>query len=233
MSPHLQFLINCFICLVFSNFAHSQIVAGNTTTGKESIEPNKIFGDVNIVSDYVEKGMTYSEHKFAVQAALGYQWVYFKMGLWASNVAFEPVDDSFNIRLFFQYRFIWAQNSGLTMRYEFSRYYPSGSFNGNNIFMDFDYFTSYHVYVETQENYEVTNGPKNYFGFYKDWVLRQYLFWYAGGGYTQVKSSGYSNFFDARAGLVYKYKDLDSSLNIASNSTRGDFLVWLGFRGAF
>jgi hypothetical protein len=98
---------------------------------------------------------------------------------------------------------------------------------------------SYHVLVETQDNFDMTAGTATYIGTYKEFYLQNNLAWDAAGGYVVMKASGYSGFLYAKAGIAYKYKDIVYSFNSCFNSGssqfsgRADLAFWLGVRALF
>lgn len=248
MSSRNKFLLAASAVLIILNFtcrrARAQTPpatpagapAGNAAGN--DIAPQKVIGEVSILSDYLDKGITQTDHKFAVQGLLGYQWINFKTGIWGTNVALASASENTNVRIFLSYKFVWTQNSDLTMRYDYSKYFSSGVHDGNIYTFDFN-FMSYHVLVESSDNYEDTGSTGTYFGFYKDWPLPNSLSWDLAGGFSTLKAAGYNGFLYAKAGIAYKYKEIAYSLNASFNSApsqfsgRADLAIWLGIQAKF
>lgn len=202
------------------------------------LEPQKIFGEVNLLSNYVEKGLTQSDEKFSVQATLGYRWVYFKAGMQGSSVTFPGNQENVNLKAFASYQFIWTQNADMTFRYDYSKYFASAQRDGNIFGFDINLFT-YHMLIEKMDNWQGTKTNANYFGFRKDRPIPWNLIWDFSVGYTMLSVDGYNNYFDVKTGISYKYKEIGYSLNATYTSAAsqlngaGDLFGYVGLHARF
>lgn len=191
----------------------------------------KLYGHTFVVNNYVEKGLTQTDSGPAIQAEVGYKWTQARIGLWGSNVKFTDATDTIVLRPFVLYRFLFTDNSNLTLRFDMSKYFNDGRRNGNILSADLDMF-SYHVLIEKVENWEGTDSENQRVGVKKEFNFYDKLNLNIGAGYNRVDAEGLSHYFDGRAGINYPYEALKFEIagTVTSNKTEfgsraGPFLV--------
>ena len=236
MSPRIRFWIFGTILLIvlkllFSPSAHAQ------TKTDDQLPAGKIYGEVNLLTNYIENGYTQTEKSWAMQAGLGYKWSQFRMGLWGSTVKFPDSSDDLNLRLLMAYKFIFTTSADLVARYDFNRYYPAGNRNGGIIGLDLNLF-KYHVLYEKNSNWE-NLGEVTRWGFMHDWAIPWNLMLNLNAGYNMMDIPDYSSYFDVKTTVSARYADVNYFIGNSYNSNpgqangRGDLAFFLGLGAKF
>lgn len=215
ISPRFRFvLVGSFFLLTFGCVKKT---FAQTTGGP------RMYGDISIVSDYVEKGLTQSDHQPALHAGMGY-WFgpQGRIGFWASNVKYDSDDATVRMQGFAEYKFVFTPNSDLKIRNDFIRYFGSGQ--RDNILLSLDQnFFGYHVLFERDDNFEGTKTDRNWFGFQKDWPMWGVYQLNVIAGYSMVEVDGLNNFFDTRVGLSYNTSNINLGIFHTYNSQESQF----------
>lgn len=217
MSPRLRFILAGSVLLVVLKFC----VRVSAQTG-DQLPAGTLFGEVTLTSNAIERGITQSDKSFALQTGLGYKWTQFRAGLWGSNVKYPDSDDTLNLRVFMDYRFVFTSNADMTARYDFNRYFSAGDRNGAIVGVDLRFFQS-HVLYEQFDNWEGTGKTATRWGYMTDWKIPWDLVLGVNAGYNMLKASGLTNYFDVRTKLTYRWADLDLSLGHSYASNSGQF----------
>jgi uncharacterized protein (TIGR02001 family) len=198
----------------------------------------KIYGEANVVSNYVENGVSQSNKSWAIQSGFGYKMgTQARVGLWGSSVNYPGGSESVNLRPYFDVIIEFTPNSSAILKYELNRYFSSSNRDGAIFSLDLNIF-NYHVLAHTNDNWEGTGNSSSRFGFQKEFPLAWSLILSAAAGYNQISAEGYNNYFDTRLGLGYKMGDGIFELVNTYNSSasqfngRGDlaFFILLGVR---
>lgn len=191
----------------------------------------KAMVEAEIGTDRVERGITQTDSKPSVQAALGYRWPQFKAGVWGSNFKAAPSEDNVNVRIFGAYRFIFTSNADMTARLDVNRYAATGSGNGNIMSLDIQFY-GYHVDLEQVENWEGTGDISGRFGFRKEYAIAYNLIWGLKGGFNQPAAA--NEYFDFATSIGVKVEEMRFDLigSVTSGSIlngRGKPAVYLTF----
>ncbi len=217
--------------LVFSLFFGFSGFCFGQTAGSDGFPEGTLFGQTNILNNSVEKGITQTDSGPAIQAAIGYRWGLAKAGLWASNVKYRDATDTVVLRPFGAYQFFFTSNANLTARFDFGYYTNDGSRNGTILSADLELFT-YHVLYEKIENWEASGYDNQRVGFRKEFALFDKFGLDAAAGYNLVDAAEYSDYFDLRGAINYRYGAIKFELagTYASNesefgSRAGPFLI--------
>lgn len=190
---------------------------------KEASSSKKLYGEATIVNNYVDKGLTQSDKTWALQAGFGYQMgSQARIGLWGSSVKLPSNSENLNLRLYFDVKMDFTSNTALTIRYDFNRYFQSDVHNGNLLGLDFLAF-GYHIYMQQDSNWEGTSSAATWYGFAKEYSLPYSLIFTPKVGYNQLTSTDYSNYFDGRLTLGYKFADVLYSATVTYNSGASQF----------
>lgn len=218
--------------LLLFNLSLSAFAQTNSAAKDDEIPPGTLFGQTNVISNYVEKGLTQTDSGPAIQANVGYKWTLAKAGLWASNVKYSGVSDTVIMRLYGTYDFVFTSNTVLVARLDYAKYSKEGSRDGTIMGLDLNMF-GYHVIYEKVTNWEATGSDTARVGARKEFPFLELYNFDVGGGYNMVDAEQYSDYFDLRAGFSYRYGALKLELSgtFASNfqefqSRAGPFAIF-------
>lgn len=183
----------------------------------------RVYGNMMLETDYVEKGLTQSDHKPAFEAAVGYLFSsQGKVGFQAASVNFAGESVNLEMRLLGEYKFIFNSSFDLKVREDVYNYSPSSQRNNMVMTLDFGSY-GYHTLVASENNFEGTKTQRTWIGFHKDWFMAGGI---VGGtvGYSSLNSSsGYSSYFDTRASYTYNFTNAALSLYNTYNSKASQF----------
>lgn len=185
-------------------------------------ESSKLYAEVNVLTNYVSKGIAQTQKDPAFQAGFGYKLNSARFGLWGSNVKYEGTDEHLNMRAYIGYDFFFTSNVDMLFRYDFSRYYKSGTRNGTILSFDLNLF-SYHVLHEREDNFEGLKGERSWYAFRKEWQIPWSLFFEATIGYSTISTAGYNNYFDSDLQVKYKTSAITYALGSTFNSAASQF----------
>lgn len=198
INPRFAFIISALFVFAllhfFSSIAHAQTAAAQ--------EISKMYGEITLMSNYVEKGLTQSDKNPSLGAELGYGFGgQGRMGVVAYSVKYPLEDVSVSMRIYGEYKFIFTPTAALKVRNDLVRYFAGDS--RNNILIKLDQsFGEYHILYEYEDNFEGTNTNRNWFGFRKDWPFATIYQFNVTAGYSMVELP-LNNFFDTKIGVSY------------------------------
>lgn len=115
--------------IAFTTILFSTLV---TLAAKANSPSNTLSGDVRLLSQYVENGLSQSDKTPALQAEflfnLGPQ---FRLGLWGSNTNYQDSEDRFNLRIKADIKVDISSQAHLLLCFNQSQYYNGGDRNGS------------------------------------------------------------------------------------------------------
>lgn len=175
-----------------------------------SAQTSKMVGDISVMSNSVEHGISQSNKGPAVDTGFGYLFgSQGKIALSAGSVTYPG--ESANVRLGFygEYKFIFSNTADLKVRNDWIRYFSEGVRNKTIISLDQN-LSNWHILMLREDNFEGSTTPRNWFGLNKDWAMGRMILGTTL-GYSQV-ASPYENYFDTRVGLTYPMGNLALSV---------------------
>jgi uncharacterized protein (TIGR02001 family) len=181
----------------------------------------RLIGEVEITSNYMEKGLTQSEAGPSLHAGFGYQFTSGRIGLWGSSVKYLNEDAQTNLRPYISFGFQFTPNSRLDFKYAADKYFKAADRDSNVITLDFDMY-SYHAILEEDSNFEGTGTKSMWFGFAHEYKIGSYGIDLRA-GYSQLSVAGFNNYFDVKAELKYKWDELAFGLGATFNSEASQF----------
>lgn len=188
-------------------------IAMSAIAQQKPAESARMYGEVGLSSNYVEKGLTQSNKTISVAAATGYQFAgQSRIGLNANSVHYEGENANVELDPFVEFKFTFTPNADLRMRNDMVRYFAEGVRNKVMLLLDQNFFT-YHVLLFREDNFEGTKKPRNWFAFNKDWIYTPSIQFNTTAGYTMVEN--FDNYFDTRVGVTY----LTSNITISFVNT--------------
>ena len=190
---------------------------------------SKMYGEVSIQTNYVDRGITQSNKLMSVSGGGGYWFGGLgRIGFNAASVSYPNETANSEIRGFAEYRFIFSSNSDLRLRNDLIRYYSDNLRNNTLITLAQNFF-GYHILYLRDDNFEGTKTHRNWFGFQNDLPLSPRLDLTASIGYSVLEVPGYNNFFDTRIGINYTVSNITASLVNTLTSEASQFNGKAGF----
>lgn len=181
---------------------------------------SKMYGEVSLQSNYVDRGLSQSNKTISVGAEAGY-WFggQGRIGMHANSVSYVNETATVELAGFGEYKFIFTQNADLRIRNDLIRYFSQDTRNKILVLLDQNFF-DYHVLVSREDNFEGTKKPRNWFAFHKDWIYSPSIQFNTTVGYSMVED--FDNYFDTRVGLTYLTGNITASLvnTYVSNSSQ-------------
>jgi uncharacterized protein (TIGR02001 family) len=183
-----------FFCL--TSFAQEDV--------KGNIPDFRMAGDVALLSNYVEHGLTQTDRDPSLQAAFGFNFgPQFKLGVWGSNVNFDSTEH-FLLKINAELKVQISTTTDFKLGYYDNRYFKTDTRNGNTTYL---VITShgYRIRYETNSNWEGRDKHSTYYSFGKAFELNQNWKWDNEIGYTMIQDvPDKENYFDLRTAFLYK-----------------------------
>ena len=207
------------------------------THAQTATNPNtpslKLSGDSKIFSNFTHRGVSQTNNDPGMQTSLWFNFgPQFRMGLWGSNVTYPGQDTHLWVALNADIRIPFSDKVGLEFKYSDNKYYASNSRNGTTFGAYLDIY-GYKTTFEMDSNWNGTEAGANYFAFGKLYYLFGDWMWDNQIGYSMLKTSNYSNYFDIKSsfGNVKNNFEYFVTLTWTSNASqfsgRGDlFLIF-------
>ena len=185
----------CIFVLILSSFAFAQGQASNP--GGMS----KMYGEIALTNNYVDKGITQSDKAASVYAGAGYWFGNSgRIAFAANSVKYQSEEANVEARLLGEFKFNFSALTNLKIRNDFVRYFPADKRNRIEMSLDLD-VGGYHIIILRDDNFEGTKNPRTWYAFHKNWLMGTSTSVDTTGGYSIIP--GYSSFFDTRLGLNY------------------------------
>lgn len=173
-------------------------------------QTSKMVGEVALMSNDVERGITQTNKSPAVNAGFGYLFgAQGKIGVNAGSVSYPNESVNVKMMIYGEYKFIFSPTSDLKVKNDWVRYFSQGQRNKVIISLDQN-LSGYHIMALREDNFEGTKEGRNWFGLAKDWGMGSFIL-NTTLGYSQV-ASPFENFFDTRVALTYPKNNLSISL---------------------
>lgn len=219
MSARLKFMIPAIICLVVLQVmcGRRSLAQSNPPKDKAGAEEAKLYGNLAIMTNYIEKGLSQTDMGPAVQAGFGYQWTQGRVGLWGSSVRYPNENATMTVQPYVGHTFLFSEKSNLTLRYAYSKYFNSGRRDSTIFSVDW-LFMDYNILFERDENFEGVRNARLWFGAHKKYQLPYDLLMGVTAGYSKTRIAGAQDFLDIRGELIYLYKDMSYALGSTFNS---------------
>lgn len=182
---------------------------------------SKMYGEIMVMSNYVDRGITQSNKGPSIGAELGYLFgPQAKIGFEAASVNYPGESANVEMRLLGEYKFLFNANSDLRIRNDFFRYFSESQRNKVMVTLDQNFFT-YHILYAYEDNFEGTKSPRSWFAFHHEFAYSPTFVIPVTAGYSMV--SGYSNYFDTRAGFAYITPSLEAGVYHTYVSAASEF----------
>ena len=193
----------------------------NKTPENKSTSSPSFEGGAGFTSNFVEKGLSQSNQEPAILGKLGLNYPSGFLGIWGSNSKVENEDIHLNYRIMGNLRLDIISGVDVTASYKNSRFVSDGSRNGNIWGIDLNLY-SWHALFEHEDNFEALKKNRYWFAFGKEWPLWG-MFLSSTLGYSMIQAEGYTNFFDYRITLSYRWNKNAISISGVGNSASSQF----------
>ncbi|MGZ3770731.1 MAG: TorF family putative porin [Bdellovibrio sp.] len=216
-----------FIIIILTTAHLSLAAEGDASTS------SKLYGDVSLLSHYVQNGLSQTDKAPALQASFWYNFVpQFRLGLWGSNVYYQNSNDNFNLRINSDVRVDFTSNFHAFLSYTHSEYYNSGNHSGGIFGIRLN-FSNYRILYNSYSNWEATEKSAKRFAFgvvsnvFTNWK------WDNEAGYNTTEVTSIQPYFDFRSGLGFQWSSvfLEGAITGTSSSSqfngRGDYFFIL------
>jgi len=171
---------------------------------KKDIPSFKMSGDVSLLSNYVEHGLTQTNKDPSLQAAFGFNFgPQFKLGLWGSNVNFDSTEH-FLLKLNAELKILISTTTDFKVGYNNNRYFKTVTRDGGTTYV---LATShgYRIRYENDSNWEGSEYPAAHYSFGKAYDLSPTWKWDNEAGYNMIVDvDNIANYFDLRTSFLYK-----------------------------
>lgn len=213
-----SFIISLLLLVVLTILSHKLFAqAQNTQAGGAA----KFYGDVALLSDWRENGVTQTNKNYALQTGFGYQWPVLRLGLWGSNASFPDSNENLNLRPHLQFLVPMTQNVAFGFKYVLNQYYSNTTKNGTILGFNFVVY-SYNITYEQKTNW-LGIGTLTSYGFAKEYPFIWGTTLDLQVHYNMINSGGYTNFLDVTPEMKYKMADAYLVFALSYNNNAGQF----------
>lgn len=224
-------------CLVVGLHANAQSAADKS---KATAATNRIGGHAQLLSHFVERGLSMSNGNPALNASflfnLGAQ---VRLGFWGSNISnLSASDDNFWFKFLGEFDIKFANGLQSNVYVSDNHFYKSDQRNGQRIGSNFIYYL-YQFTFEWMSNLEGSKGNAEYVNFGKYFLWKDKFRFGPLVGFTNSHTDVINSYFDARFIGEYTVSsntiaETGVSLNFTSDNAvfgkRADPAVWVGVR---
>lgn len=203
----------------------------------------KMNGEVALLTNYVEHGLTQTNKDPSLQGAFGFNFgPQFKMGLWGSNVNYAS-SEHFLLKLNAELKVQLSLNTDFKLGYFNNRFFKSDLRNGSTTYLQVTTY-GYRVRFESQSNWEGSSSSATYYSFGKIFDINASWKWDNEVGYTMINDvPSMSNYFDVKTSFLYRntptsvlvYHITGTATSAPSQFTngQGDFFILAGASTSF
>lgn len=176
--------------------------------------PSRLYGNVGLTTNYVDRGLTQSKKGPSINAGFGYWFGSTgRIGFEGASVGYTDENASVEMRLLTDYKFNFTPATDLKIRLDWVRYFSDS--NRNKLIATLDQnIWGYHILASREDNFEGTKNPRNWFALHKDWAFTPSIQFNTTVGYSMPE--GYNSYFDTRLAATYL---MGSSFNVALVNT--------------
>lgn len=183
-----------------------QAQAQTTDDSKSEVPTFKMTGDVALLTNYVEHGLTQTNKDPSLQGAFGFNFgPQFKLGLWGSNVNFADTEtEHFLLKANAELKIVISNTTDVKVGYFANRYFKTEFRDGATTYLMVTSY-GYRIRYESNSNWEGTDSTSSYYSFGKVFDLSPTWKWDNEAGYTMLSDvDNMENYFDVRTSLLYK-----------------------------
>lgn len=241
MKNNSAFKLTLKLSLLFSGAFFCLSAYAQEDTAKE-IPTFKMTGEVALLSNYVEHGLTQTNKDPSLQGSFGFNFgPQFKMGVWGSNVNYRSTEH-FLLKINAELKVLISTTTDVKVGYFNNSFFKTSTRDGGTTYL---MITSqgYRIRYENEANWNGTEVSSSYYSFGKAFDLSQNWKWDNEVGYTMISDvNNMENFFDVRTSFLYKGGSNNIIYQITGTATsapsqfsngQGDITVLIGASTSF
>lgn len=207
---------------------------------KAEIPSFKMNGDVALLTNFVEHGLTQTNKDPSLQAAFGFNFgPQFKLGLWGSNVNYQSIEH-FLLKINAELKIQFTATTDFKLGLFDNHYFKTNTRNGTTTYLLLTSY-GYRIRYESESNWQGTQTLSTYFSFGKTSEINSNWKWDNEIGYTMINDPTLKNYFDLRTSFIYKggnnilYQITGTTTSAASqfSNGQGDIAILLGASTSF
>lgn len=183
---------------------------------KSNLATNEISGEAQLLTHFVERGLSMSDKSPAMNASFLYNLgSQLRLGFWGSNVSnLSATDDNFWFKFLAELHVDFTTNLNAEIYVSDNHFYKSDQRNGQRIGGLFNYY-SYYFTVEWMSNLEGSKSSAEYINVGKLFNYGNKIKYGGDVGLTYSHNANIKSYFDARA-LARYYMNTSTSFEAAA-----------------
>lgn len=202
--------------------------AQSTERLKSNLATNEITGEAQLVTHFVERGLSMSDGGPAMNASFLYNLgSQLRLGFWGSNISnLSASDDNFWFKFLAELNVDFSTNLTSQLYVSDNHFYKSDQHNGQRIGSLFNYY-SYYFTLEWMSNLEGSKSSAEYFNIGKLFNYGTKIKYGGDVGLTNSHNANLKSYFDAR--LLARYF-LNTSTSFEAAATYNSYSSYFGKR---
>lgn len=195
---------------------------------KSNLATNEISGEAQLVTHFVERGLSMSDKGPAMNASFLYNLgSQLRLGFWGSNVSnLSATDDNFWFKFLAEFNVDFKNNLSAQLYVSDNHFYKSDQHNGQRIGGLFSYYT-YYFTLEWMSNLEGSKSSAEYLNVGKLFNYGNKIKYGGDIGVTNSHNANINIFFDAR--LLARYF-LNTTTSFEAAATYNSYTSYFGSR---
>jgi uncharacterized protein (TIGR02001 family) len=236
----------------FQNFAIKTVVVITTAIAfglfspsaqaqeeKKPVASFHMTGDLVLMSNYIERGLTQTNKDPALQGAVSFNFgPQFKMGLWGSNVNFQS-SEHFLLKAEAELMVPISPTTEVDFGYHNNKYFKTDTRDGSTMYLKILY-SQFRFQYTSESNWEGTGDAATAYSFGMISDINANWKWDNEVGYSMLTTRNFANYFDVRTSALYRGSNsIDYNISLSATSDpgqfngQGDIAVFVGASRAF
>jgi hypothetical protein len=201
---------------------------------KSNLATNQISGDVQLMTQYVERGIGMSDQNPAMNASFLYNLgSQVRMGFWGSNISnLSASDDNLWLKFLVEFNVLFGTNLKTKFYASDNHFYKSDQRNGQRFGAEFNYYSAFYT-LEWMSNFEGSKANAEYIEAGKLFYSGNKIRYGLAVGYTVGHATTTNSYFNIKALAQYvlnttTYFEADATVNSDPGAfgKRGDPAVY-------
>lgn len=195
---------------------------------KSNLATNEISGDAQLVTHFVERGLSMSDKGPAMNASFLYNLgSQLRLGFWGSNVSnLSAADDNFWFKFLAELNVDFTANLSTELYISDNHFYKSDQRNGQRI-GGYSTYYSYYFTLEWMSNLEGSKSSAEYFNVGKLFNYGTKVKYGGDVGYTNSHNANLKSYLDAK--ILARYL-LNTSTTFEAAATYNSYTSYFGSR---
>jgi uncharacterized protein (TIGR02001 family) len=214
-----QFILFSFMFLFIAFSAKAQQLP-------KEVSSSKIAGDAELMSNFVERGVSQSDRDPALNAGFWFNFgPQFRAGIGGVNVGYEGSESRFRLMYNADIKISFSDRTDLIIYFGNHNYFKPESRNGWLYGLNLRLFEVWKISYVTLTNWEGTGKPVNYFAGTYEYSLSERWKMPTQLGYSTISEiENYNSYFDLRTGAHFQQNgSLRYKIDLTYNSSAAQF----------